>query len=61
MFMFYFVLFKGFDNFAEEVGISRDSSLKKEMSLEVEFDEKDQMKVSMTGGWCLSCPCIVTT
>ena len=47
---FYFVLFKGFDNFAEEVGISRDSSLKKEMSLEVEFDEKDQMKVSMTGG-----------
>ena len=42
------VSLKGFDNFAEEVGISRDeSSLKKEMSLEVEFDEKDQMKVSM--------------
>ena len=37
----------GFDNFAEEVGISRDSSLKKEMSLDVEFDEKDQMKVSV--------------
>ena len=37
--------FSGFDNFAEEVGISRDSSLKKEMSLDVEFDEKDRMKV----------------
>ena len=36
----------GFDNFAEEVGISRDSSLKKDMSLDVEFDEKDRMKVS---------------
>ena len=38
----------GFDNFAEEVGISRDSSLKKEMSLDVEYDEKDRMKVGIS-------------
>lgn len=37
----------GFDNFAEEVGISRDSSLKKGMSLDVEYDEKDLIKVNI--------------
>ncbi|KAH3869536.1 hypothetical protein DPMN_032705 [Dreissena polymorpha] len=36
----------GFDNFAEEVGISRESSLRKGMSLDVEFDEKDIVKES---------------
>ncbi|XP_052770358.1 ankyrin-2-like isoform X10 [Mya arenaria] len=36
----------GFDNFAEEVGISRESSLKKGMSLDVEYDEKDLIKES---------------
>ena len=40
-----FYLFPGFDNFAEEVGISRESSLRKGMSLDVEFDEKDIVKV----------------
>ncbi|XP_053392979.1 titin homolog isoform X42 [Mercenaria mercenaria] len=36
----------GFDNFADEIGISRDSSLKKGMSLDVEYDEKDLVKES---------------
>ena len=35
----------GFDNFAEEVGISRESSLKKGMSLDVQYDEEDMLKV----------------
>ncbi|XP_060605993.1 ankyrin-2-like isoform X12 [Ruditapes philippinarum] len=36
----------GFDNFADEIGISRESSLKKGMSLDVEYDEKDLVKES---------------
>ena len=38
-------MFSGFDNFADEVGISRDSSLKKGMSLDVQYDEQDMLKV----------------
>ncbi|KAL3877007.1 hypothetical protein ACJMK2_034767 [Sinanodonta woodiana] len=36
----------GFDTFTEEVGISRDSSLKKGISLDVQFDEQDMVKDS---------------
>ena len=41
-----FVCYSGFDNFADEIGISRESSLKKGMSLDVEYDEKDLVKVN---------------
>ncbi|KAK3593652.1 hypothetical protein CHS0354_025541 [Potamilus streckersoni] len=36
----------GFDTFTEEVGISQDSSLKKGISLDVQFDEQDMVKDS---------------
>jgi len=42
------LVFPGFDNFAEEVGIGRDSLLQKEMSMDVEYDEKDLIKVGPT-------------
>ncbi|OWF56525.1 Ankyrin-2 [Mizuhopecten yessoensis] len=36
----------GFDTFTEEVGISRDSSMKRGMSLDVQYDEQDIIKES---------------
>ena len=35
----------GFDTFTEEVGISREDSMKRNMSLDVQFDEQDLVKV----------------
>lgn len=40
------ILFTGFDTFKEEVGISRDSSMKRGISLDVSYDEQDMIKVS---------------
>ncbi|XP_052069479.1 ankyrin-2-like isoform X41 [Mytilus californianus] len=36
----------GFDTFTEEVGISREDSMKRNMSLDVQFDEQDMVKES---------------
>jgi len=47
------LVFPGFDNFAEEVGIGRDSLLQKEMSMDVEYDEKDLIKVGPTERKCI--------
>lgn len=47
-----FSVFSGFDTFTEEVGISREDSMKRNMSLDVQFDEQDMVKVwniSLTG------------
>lgn len=44
---FLYFLLSGFDTFKEEVGISsRDSSMKRGLSLDVSYDEQDMIKVS---------------
>ena len=46
----------GFDTFTEEVGISsQESSMKRNMSLDVQFDEQDIVKVILSSyNLCLS-------
>ena len=39
-----------FDDFKEELGPSREASLKRDMSLDVQYDEQDLMKVSVVFG-----------
>jgi hypothetical protein len=39
-------IFVGFDTFAEEIGVPQDS-MKRNMSLDVQFDEKDIQKVTI--------------
>ena len=38
--------FPGFDEFKEELGPSRDSSMQRGLSLDVSYDEQDMIKVS---------------
>lgn len=44
----------GFDNLREEIGSSRDATLRRNMSLDVSYDEQDLMKVNLLGFTYLS-------
>ena len=51
----------GFDTFKEEVGISKDS-MKRGMSLDVQFDEQDLIKVSLVSMFPhYTCQCLLIT